>query len=150
MRRFIAAGFGVGWIPDKLWGSDNGAGTFGAALGGLIGLALWPAPWWADAIAATIAIAVSVWASAPYTRNHEDPGWVVIDEIAGALVAVIGLVGVAWIVAWIVARLADIFKTPPGVSEAEKLPPPWGITADDVVAGIYGLAAGWLVTIAVF
>lgn len=150
MRRFIAAGFGVGWIPRKLWASDNGAGTFGAALGGLIGLALWPAPWWIDALAALAAIAASLWSSAPYARDHEDPGWVVIDEIAGALVAVIGLTGAAWLVAWVIARLADIFKTPPGVRRAERLRPPLGITADDVVAGIYGLAAGWLVAVVVF
>ena len=145
MRRFIAAGFGVGWIPDKLWGSDNGAGTFGAGLGGLIGIALWPAPWWIDTAAALIAVGLSLWASAPYARDLEDPGWVVIDEIAGALVAVIGLTGLAWFVAWVIARLADIFKTPPGVRQAENLRPPWGITTDDVVAGLYGLAVGWIV-----
>lgn len=150
MRRIIAAGLGVGLIPNKLWGSDNGAGTLGAVLGGLIGMALWPAPWWVDGLAAMLAIEISIWASAPYARDLEDPGWVVIDEIAGSLVAVIGLTGAAWAVAWVVARLADIFKTPPGVRQAEKLRPPFGITADDVVAGLYGLAAGWIVALVFF
>ncbi|NIS34495.1 MAG: hypothetical protein GWN79_19890, partial [Actinobacteria bacterium] len=55
MRQVVAAGMGVGWIPRRLWGSDNGAGTFGALLGGVIGLALWPAPWWIDlAVAAAV------------------------------------------------------------------------------------------------
>ncbi len=136
----------MGWIPRRLWGSDNGAGTFGAAVGGIIGIASWLGAWWVGLIIAVAAIALSVWASGPEGRGGADPGWVVIDEVAGALVAVIGLSGVAWAVAWIVARLADIFKVLPGVGQAEGLPPPWGITADDVVAGLYGLAAGWLVT----
>ncbi len=145
MRRVVAAGFGVGWIPRRLWGTDNGAGTFGAAVGGVVGIASWRGPWWVGLMLAAGAVAVSVWASAPEGRDGEDPGWVVIDEVAGALVAVIGLSGIAWVVAWVVARGADIFKVLPGIAAAERLPAPWGITADDVLAGLYGLAAGWLV-----
>jgi hypothetical protein len=33
----------------------------------------------------------------------------------------------------------------PGVKQAEALPAAFGVTMDDVVAGGYGLAAGWLV-----
>jgi len=47
-------------------------------------------------------------------------------------------------VAVVVARLADIFKVLPGVAAAERLPGAWGVTLDDVLAGGYGLAAGWL------
>lgn len=147
LRRFVAAGFGTGWIPRRLWGSDNGAGTFGAVVGGIIGIASWFGAWWLGAGLAAAAIAVSVWASAPAAASGEDPGWIVIDEVAGALVAVIGLSGPAWFVAWVVARLADIFKVLPGVRAAESLRSPYGITADDVVAGLYGLACGWLVTV---
>jgi phosphatidylglycerophosphatase A len=45
-----------------------------------------------------------------------------------------------------VFRLADIFKRRfPGVAAAEaKLPGAVGVLADDLVAGLYGLAAGWL------
>jgi phosphatidylglycerophosphatase A len=68
----------------------------------------------------------------------------VIDEVAGTLVAVIGLTGWPWLVAVVVARLADIFKVLPGVKQAESLPGAVGITMDDVVAGLYGLAAGWI------
>jgi len=46
----------------------------------------------------------------------------------------------------VVARLADIFKVLPGVPQAERLPGAVGITMDDVVAGAYGLAAGWALT----
>jgi phosphatidylglycerophosphatase A len=71
---------------------------------------------------------------------------VAIDEVAGALVALTGLSGAAWVVAWLVFRAADIWKAVPGVAAAERLPGALGITADDLVAGGYGLAAGWLVT----
>jgi hypothetical protein len=43
-----------------------------------------------------------------------------------------------------VARLADIFKVLPGVAAAERLPGAVGVTFDDVLAGGYGLAVGWL------
>lgn len=145
-RRIVAAGFGVGYIPRRLWGSDNGAGTFGSALAAIIGVGLLTLPWWVGALAALAAVAVSVWASAPEALDHADPGWVVIDEVAGTLVALVGLTGWPWLAALVVARLADIFKVLPGVRRAEQLPGGWGITADDVVAGLYGLATGLLLT----
>ena len=147
MRRFIASGFGVGLIPRKLWGSDNGAGTFGAAVGAAIGLALLRAPWWVGAATAGAAIALSWWAAAPFAKDHADPGWVTVDEVAGTLTALIGLSGWPWLVAATVARLGDIFKVLPGVAAAERLPGGLGVTADDVVAGIYGLSAGWLLVL---
>ena len=91
------------------------------------------------------AVLLSLWAPRPFLREDPDPGWVAIDEVAGALLAVTALSGIAWVVAWAVARLADIFKVLPGVGAAERLPGAIGVTADDLVAGLYGLAAGWLV-----
>jgi phosphatidylglycerophosphatase A len=146
MRRFIAAGFGVGLIPRRLWNGDNGAGTFGAAVAAIIGWALWSAPWWVDLGVAAVAIVVSLWAAIPFAKDGADPNWIVIDEVAGTLVALIGLSGSGWIVALVVARLGDIYKVLPGVPQAERLPGTVGITADDVVAGLYGLAVGWIVT----
>jgi phosphatidylglycerophosphatase A len=143
VRRFVAAGFGIGLLARRLWGSDRGAGTLGALVAVAIGVVAMRAPWWVDLLVAAAAIAVSVWATAP---EAGDPGWMAIDEVAGTLVAMIGLTGVGWVVGVVVARVADIFKVAPGVAAAERLPSPWGVTADDVIAGLYGLAAGWLVT----
>ncbi|MEA3511588.1 MAG: phosphatidylglycerophosphatase A, partial [Actinomycetota bacterium] len=145
VHRFIASGFYAGLIPQRLWGSDNGAGTFGAAVGVIISLLLWRYPWWIGAIAFAIAFGLSLWSAAPFADDHADPGWIVMDEVAGTLVAVIGLTGWPWLVAVVVARLADIFKVLPGVPQAEALPGAIGITMDDVIAGLYGMAAGWLV-----
>ena len=61
MHRFIASGLYLGLIPRRLWGSDNGAGTFGAALAAVISLFLWRYPWWVGAIAFGIAFALSLW-----------------------------------------------------------------------------------------
>ena len=144
MHRFVASGFLVGFIPRRLWGNDNGAGTFGAALAAVISLLLWRYPWWVGAVAVGVALVLSLWSAQPFAADHADPGWIVIDEIAGTLVAVIGLSGWPWLVAVVVARLADIFKVLPGVKQAESLPGAVGITMDDVVAGLYGLAAGGL------
>ena len=144
MRRFVAAGFGTGLIPARLYGSHSGAGTFGAAVAVGMGLFLISAPWWIDALVAAGAIAISLWAAAPFAVDGQDPGWVAIDEVAGTLVAMIGLTGWPWVVAVAVARLLDIFKVAPGIRQAEDLHGAVGVTFDDVVAGLYGLAAGYL------
>ena len=146
MRRFIASGLGLGFIPRRLWGSNSGAGTIGAVLAGVIALALLPLPVWVIGGAAVAATALSLWSAAPFATDGKDPGWVCIDEVAGTLVAIIGLGGVPWVVAWLVARAADIWKVLPGVRAAERLPGALGVTMDDLVAGGYGLAAGWVLT----
>lgn len=146
MRRFIAAGFGAGLIPQRIWGSHSGAGTFGAGVALLIGVVLIPAPWWIDLLVAIAAIATSLWAAKPFAQDGADPGWVAIDEVAGTLVAMIGLSGWPFAIGVVIARLLDIFKVAPGIREAERLHGALGVTLDDVVAGVYGLGAGWALT----
>ena len=144
MHRFVASGFFIGFVPSRLWGSHAGAGTFGAGLAALLALLWWDQPWWVGATAFLVAFGLSLWSAAPFAHDHADPGGVVIDEIAGTFVAVIGLSGWPWVVAVVIARLADIFKVLPGVAQAEQLPGSVGVTMDDVVAGLYGLGAGWV------
>ena len=139
VRRFIAAGFGAGLIPRQLWGSDNGAGPVGAAV---IAILIAPFPEYVHFAAIGIAVILSVWAPTPFLGTDTDPQWVAIDEVAGALIALTGLAGLPWLVGWVVFRIADIWKVLPGVPQAERLPGSLGITADDLVAGLYGLAAG--------
>lgn len=149
MARLLATWFGTGLVLRRLTGSDTGSGTVGAATALLLALALRPLGWVVQLAAAAAVALLSIWSSDRVTRLSEsdgDPGWVVIDEAAGAMLAVVGLdVGPA-LVAWIVFRAADIFKRLfPGVSTAERLAGGLGVTADDLVAGGYGLAAGWIV-----
>lgn len=68
----------------------------------------------------------------------KDPQFVVIDEVAGQLVALIA-VPFAWktfLLGFILFRGFDIVKPPP-VRQLEKLPEGAGIVLDDVAAGLY-------------
>jgi phosphatidylglycerophosphatase A len=144
MHRLVASSFGLGLIPRRLWGSDNGAGTFGAALAAVVGclLVAVDAPWWIVGLLALVSTVASIWSARPFAADG-DPGWICMDETAGTFVAMIGLGGIPWVVAVVVARLADIFKVLPGVTHADGMHGPLGITLDDVIAGLYGLAVGW-------
>ena len=143
MRRSIASLFGVGLLLGKVTGSDAGSGTLGAAVGLAAGMAAGELGWPAQLLLAALVTGIAVWASHPFS---DDPGWVVIDEAAGATLAVVGLGLAAAIAGWVMFRIVDITKTGfPGVRWAERLPGGWGTTGDDVVAGVYGLAVGWIV-----
>jgi phosphatidylglycerophosphatase A len=68
----------------------------------------------------------------------KDPQFVVIDEVAGQLIALIA-VPVAWkpfLAGFILFRAFDILKPPP-VRQLERLPEGTGIVLDDVAAGIF-------------
>jgi len=68
---------------------------------------------------------------------REDPGHVVIDEVAGQLFALI-LLPPDWphaVLALVLFRLFDIFKPPP-IRQLERLPGGVGIIMDDVAAGL--------------
>jgi phosphatidylglycerophosphatase A len=71
----------------------------------------------------------------------KDPQFVVIDEVAGQLVALIA-VPLAWktfLAGFILFRVFDIVKPPP-VRQLEAIPEGAGIVLDDVAAGLYTLA----------
>jgi phosphatidylglycerophosphatase A len=70
----------------------------------------------------------------------KDPQFVVIDEVAGQLVALVA-VPLAWksfVAGFILFRAFDILKPPP-VRQLEALPEGSGIVLDDVAAGVYAL-----------
>ena len=72
--------------------------------------------------------------------GKKDPSFVVIDEVAGQLIALIG-VPLAWKTfpaGFILFRVFDILKPPP-VRQIERLPEGTGIVLDDVAAGVYAL-----------
>lgn len=151
VKTLVASWFGTGFVLRRLRGSDEGSGTAGAAAALVIVLALQQLGWWVQVVAFVAVAGLSVWSTNdlhdPAAAKETDPGWVVVDEAAGMFLAAIGLGAVGAIVAFVVFRLADIFKNGfPGVAWAERLPGGWGVTGDDIVAGAYGLAAGWIVT----
>jgi phosphatidylglycerophosphatase A len=92
-----------------------------------------------------VAIAVTLIGIAPATvvereSGIEDPGFVVIDEVAGQMIALIGapLVWKYMIASFILFRGFDILKPFP-LRRLEMLPRGTGIMMDDVGAGLYAL-----------
>jgi phosphatidylglycerophosphatase A len=72
--------------------------------------------------------------------GREDPGHVVIDEVAGQLIALIAIPA-DWqhaALSLLLFRLFDILKPPP-IRQIERLPEGTGIMLDDVAAGILAL-----------
>ena len=95
----------------------------------------------AIALAAMIAL-VGIAAATQVARGSgiKDPQFVVIDEVAGQLVALIA-VPLAWkpfLAGFILFRVFDILKPPP-VRQLEAIPEGAGIVLDDVAAGFYAL-----------
>jgi len=148
MHRLLASWFGTGLILGRVRGSDAGSGTVGSLFAAVIALLIGSRYGsQAQIVATAIIILLSVWSAGRFAEDEGDAGWIVIDEAAGMFLALIGLS--LWpgpIVAFVVFRAADIFKDSfPGVAAAERLPGVIGVTADDLVAGFYGLAAGHIV-----
>jgi phosphatidylglycerophosphatase A len=136
----IATFFGTGYLP-------LGPGTWASALTVVL--------WWAAAyamnpawrLAAAILVSLGVTligipASTVVAREsgRKDPGFVVIDEVAGQIIALIGA-PLNWkylLAGFILFRSFDIVKPFP-LRRLEKLPQGTGIMMDDVGAGLYAL-----------
>jgi phosphatidylglycerophosphatase A len=149
MHRLVASFFGSGLLLRRFRGSDAGSGTVGALVA--LPFSLWVGSelgWQAQLMLAVVLTFASIWSTRPLAPEVGDAGWIVIDEAAGAFVATIGLGAWPAVIAFLVFRVADIAKSRfTGVLQAESLPGPIGITADDVVAGLYGLVIGHLVLV---
>ncbi|MGA2672625.1 MAG: phosphatidylglycerophosphatase A [Terracidiphilus sp.] len=77
--------------------------------------------------------------------GREDPGFVVVDEVAGQWIALL-FCPADWrhgLIALVLFRLFDITKPFP-VRQLENLPEGWGIVLDDVGAGLYALGVASL------
>ena len=150
MQRLIASWFGSGLILGRIRGDHSGSGTVGAAVAFVLALAVGEVfGVWGQLIGLMTVSAASLWSTDPFVTDEGDAGWIVVDEAAGTFLALLGLgLSPAAFVAFVVFRLADIFKNVfPGVAAAEDVGGPIGVTADDLVAGLYGLAVGQAVRI---
>jgi phosphatidylglycerophosphatase A len=124
-----------------------GPGTWASAMTVLIwfGLSHWIAPHWQILVAILLSLAViliGIPAATRMAQTHgkKDPSFVVIDEVAGQLIALIAA-PITWkslLAAFILFRAFDILKPPP-VRQLERLPQGTGIMVDDVGAGLYAL-----------
>jgi phosphatidylglycerophosphatase A len=133
VARILATWFGCGHSPV----APGTVGTLGA-LPLAYGLhVLGPVAYWAGTLAA---VAGGTWAADRTARELgvEDPQVVVIDEVAGVLIAIgIAAAGGPWAAAAAILlfRLFDVWKPGP-VDRVQKLPGGLGIMADDVLAGL--------------
>jgi phosphatidylglycerophosphatase A len=96
----------------------------------------------ATVLAASIVTLIGIPAATQVARfsGVKDPQHVVIDEVAGQLVALIS-VPLGWktfLAGLILFRVFDILKPPP-VRQLERLPEGVGIVVDDLGAGVYAL-----------
>ena len=99
----------------------------------------------ATALAALLITLIGIPASTIVAREsgREDPGFVVIDEVAGQWIALIAI-RPDWqhaVLALLLFRLFDIWKPWP-IRRLEALPEGTGIMLDDVAAGALALAVG--------
>ncbi len=149
---FFATGCGIGMIPwaPGTWGSAEGLAAAwliaiqmgdGSAVAAILGLGV------------LIALAGIFWGGrAEAACGEKDPGPVVIDEVAGQLIASAPVSLAApggkwwlWLVSFALFRLFDIWKPGP-IRKIQELPGGWGIMLDDVAAGVlagaitYGVA----------
>ncbi|HVE65414.1 MAG TPA: phosphatidylglycerophosphatase A, partial [Thermoanaerobaculia bacterium] len=147
----LATGFGAGFAPIAP-GTAGSAVALAAAW--LFARALSPSPHMISVVAAVgllmsgLAIAflaVPVVGRAAAAMGREDPGCIVLDEMAGQLLASAvvplfayptpGAAAAAWLVSFFAFRLFDVWKPGP-IRGWQAFPGGWGIVVDDVAAGL--------------
>ena len=134
--RAVASVGGVGFVR-------RGPGTAGSAVAVLAGVVLvWWGGAWALAAGLVVAAVGGWWAIGRAVADRDaDPGWVVVDEVAGQWLAMLAVpwgTETAW--AWVAGsfllfRVFDIAKKGP-VGWADRQGGAFGIMADDVLAGV--------------
>ncbi len=151
---------GWAWALATVFGVGNlrpGPGTYGAAVAVVIwfvaarlshGSAQGQAV--ATLVAALVVTAIGIPVSSLVAREagRDDPGFIVIDEVAGQLFALIAIPA-DWkhaLLAFGLFRLLDIWKPWP-IGKLERLHGGMGIMLDDVAAGLIALALGFLLPI---
>lgn len=134
----LATGFGLGYLPKA-------PGTWGTLLALPIHYLIVQLPMqgYVAALGIIIIIAVVSAGSAEKIIDKPDPGIVVIDEVAGMLIAMIALPAhpLAWLLAFILFRIFDILKPFPVNFFDQRFHGGLGIVLDDLMAGIYALAS---------
>jgi len=149
------------WLIGTFFGAgllEPGPGTYGSVATVLLwfGAArLWhPAPvalavWTLAAAVLTTLVGIPAATIVARESGREDPGHVVIDEVAGQLFALI-LMPPDWryaALALLLFRIFDIWKPGP-VRRLERLPGGVGIMMDDVAAGVLALVVGVAILLA--
>lgn len=143
----LATFFGVGYLRP-------GPGTWGSAAAVVLWLA---AAHWGrlshghlcavTLAAAALATVIGIPAASIVQRESGtgDPGFVVLDEVAGQWIALAAATPhwPEWVLAFLLFRAFDIVKPPPA-RQLDRMHSGFGIIMDDVAAGVYAMLAVWL------
>lgn len=154
---------GVGYLPlaPGTWGSLVGVGIYLLLrfltlrfvqlffpADSFVRFLPWPIFIAAELVLITLVTLVGIWAASRAEKlfGRKDPGKVVIDEVAGQLIALLPVVPSVFlgklsiIAAFLLFRLFDIVKPYPA-RRLENLESGLGIMSDDIVAGAYAAVA---------
>ena len=133
LAKVVATAFGSGYSPVA-------PGTAGS----LVGLALFvplagrSLPVQLAAVAIVTVVGALAGGRVATILGLEDPGLVVVDEVAGQWVTLLALpfTPVIAVAGFLLFRVMDLVKPWPA-RDLENLPGGWGIMADDLAAGVY-------------
>jgi len=132
----IATGLYSGYLPKA-------PGTWGSLVGLLLFFLLHTLslPVYLAIVAGLFLVGSFAAGEAEKIMDHKDPGLVVIDEIVGMLITMIGVPAtpLAMALGFILFRIFDIAKPFPINLVDQRLHGGVGIMLDDVIAGIYSL-----------
>jgi len=142
--QLIATWFGCGYVPV-------GPGTAGSLAALLIAMALhhfYGSGRGTFLLLTVILLIPGIWAADVFAKRigQKDPHVVVVDEVLGQWLTLVGVATLnwkSWVAAFALFRIFDIWKPPPA-RQFEALPGGIGIVADDLMAGLYGALAIFL------
>ena len=137
LARLVASFFGCGRSPVA-------PGTVGSMAAIVLGAGLLHLPPIVLPLAILVVTFVGWWAIRA-GRIDDDPGWVVIDEVAGQWIALLGLAAatpLGLLAAFLIFRLLDVAKPGP-VGWADRQEGAAGIIADDLIAGAITAGILW-------
>ena len=139
LARWIATAGGLGYAPVAP----------GSVTSLPVALLVWawaPPRSWLLGVTAIVS-AVGIWAAGREEARvgERDPSSVVVDEVAGMLVAMLAAPpGLGWVLLlFLLFRVMDVWKPFP-IDRLQDLPGGWGIVVDDLLAGVYAGLVGWL------
>lgn len=137
----LASGFGTGYAPVA-------SGTFGTLVGIPLAWALAPLGGFAWCVAAVAITLFACWIAgqAESAFGEKDSGKIVIDEVAGYVVAMAFLPATVGhlTAAFFLFRLFDVLKPPPARQFERTLPGGYGVVMDDIAAGVWANLAHWV------
>jgi phosphatidylglycerophosphatase A len=139
LPRLIASGGGAGYAPQA-------PGTLGSLVGLILGGVLLYFGHGPVLVAILLVSAAGVWAIRQL-GDVGDAGWIVVDEVAGQLIAVLALPYLTLaglVLAFALFRLFDITKWGP-IGVLDKRHDAWGVMGDDWVAGAFAFICVFII-----